>query len=539
MQKKGLVILLLVLLFCVSVIAQDVWDEDDDGFCSYMENGCPLELDCNDNNPMINPNAIEIINELDDDCNGLVDDINVQCSDSDLDGYSVPIQLGAVCGIEDCNDVAYAINPGKLEICDDAIDNNCNGLVDEDDSDCIIEEDSCQISADFTGIFGCDSFPTKVSSTYDGNTVWLILWTDNCDEQAEVYFDLYEYSEGLEPYFMESFEATVSLMNIDYGDGNGPTNEDVWAAAWVAEYFEDDDGSDPEFYFEARLKDSQGYERIVNSGMILSEMLTVAPCEDGSENCPIECSEFGEFGSDGEEYIEDCVPSKIDCSNAPWSSCSEVTKTKTRDVFKCIITGVDADCEQEVKSLLPDEQVCTPLTRPSVELGPKSVCGDGFCDDEEDCPEDCKKSSGSWWIFILIIILVTIISGVVYLVKNKMKNKPKEEKKATKLFSNEKDLQSVLNYIKAARTRGYTDAQINVMLTKGGWKSEQIKDAFSQAGQIKKSSSPFKVEKDEVAVLDYVKTAKQKGYTDVQIKEALSKSGRSKEQVDFIFKKLK
>ncbi|MBU2589322.1 MAG: putative metal-binding motif-containing protein [Nanoarchaeota archaeon] len=539
MRKRGLIALLFIILFCFSANAQDAWDEDEDGFCSYMEEGagCPIKLDCNDNNPMINPDALEIDNDLDDDCNGLVDDIDVQCSDSDLDGYNVPINPGALCGLEDCNDIVYSINPGILEICDDNIDNNCDDLVDEDDPDCITEENLCQISADFTGIFGCESFPTKVSSTYDGNTIWMILWTDNCDEQASVKFDLYEFSEGSEPFFIKSFDSTFSLMNIDYEDGNGSTNEDVWAAPWVAEYFEDDDGSDPEFYFKATLVDSQGFEKTINSGMVLNEMLSVSPCEEGNNECPIECVEFGQFGNDEMPIL--CDPSIIDCSLAPWSSCNEVINLKTRDVSKCIIEGADTECEQEVKSLLPNEQPCTPVVRPLVSVEPKIVCGDGFCEEEEDCPEDCKKSSVSWWIFILIILVIAVISGIVYLVKTKMKKgKPKEEKKL-QVFANEKDLESVLNYINAARKRGYTDIQINVMLTKGGWKAEQIKYAFSKVAIPVKETTPFKIAKDESAVLSYVENAKQKGYTDVQIKEALSKSGRSKEQIDYIFKKLK
>ena len=49
--------------------------------------------------------------------------------DSDGDGYT---DVGACTGSkDDCNDNDAAINPGAEEVCGDGIDNNCNGIVDE------------------------------------------------------------------------------------------------------------------------------------------------------------------------------------------------------------------------------------------------------------------------------------------------------------------------------------------------------------------------------------------------------------------------
>jgi hypothetical protein len=49
------------------------------------------------------------------------------CIDTDNDGYGSTCVQGA-----DCNDDDPDINPGRDEICGDGIDNNCNGLTDED-----------------------------------------------------------------------------------------------------------------------------------------------------------------------------------------------------------------------------------------------------------------------------------------------------------------------------------------------------------------------------------------------------------------------
>jgi len=55
------------------------------------------------------------------------------CTDVDRDGYSPEI---AGCGPVDCNDDDAAINPDAAEICDDNVDNDCNGLIDSADPSC-------------------------------------------------------------------------------------------------------------------------------------------------------------------------------------------------------------------------------------------------------------------------------------------------------------------------------------------------------------------------------------------------------------------
>lgn len=108
-------------------------DNDGDGFTN--------ETDCNDANVDVYPGAPEICDGLDNNCNGTIDEgvtLLPFYYDNDQDGYGddnnvvmacqLPSGLTATGG--DCNDTDNTIYPGAEEICD-ALDNNCDGIVDE------------------------------------------------------------------------------------------------------------------------------------------------------------------------------------------------------------------------------------------------------------------------------------------------------------------------------------------------------------------------------------------------------------------------
>ncbi len=108
-------------------------DCDEDGYTA--EDG-----DCNDDDPAVNPSAEEYCDDIDNDCDGQVDeDIgNLWYLDGDSDGWGDPDQGVQACSqpesyvsvAGDCDDSASAVHPDAVEICDD-VDNNCDGRVDE------------------------------------------------------------------------------------------------------------------------------------------------------------------------------------------------------------------------------------------------------------------------------------------------------------------------------------------------------------------------------------------------------------------------
>jgi hypothetical protein len=87
--------------------------------------------DCNDNDPLEHPNQIWY-KDIDNDgySNG---DVIVQCLRPA--NYKVASELTATSG--DCDDNNASINPGAAEVCNDGVDNNCDGNADSFDTDCI------------------------------------------------------------------------------------------------------------------------------------------------------------------------------------------------------------------------------------------------------------------------------------------------------------------------------------------------------------------------------------------------------------------
>jgi len=97
-------------------------DNDGDGYNT--------KRDCNDNDVTVwNLNSCgECLPEPPGGCGGTT------CTDNDGDTYATE---GGSCGLVDCDDTVAATNPGASEVCDDQIDNNCNGSVDSVDEGCV------------------------------------------------------------------------------------------------------------------------------------------------------------------------------------------------------------------------------------------------------------------------------------------------------------------------------------------------------------------------------------------------------------------
>ncbi len=133
------------LASCDDSDCDSVCDVDGDGFVGPSFGGD----DCDDADPSINPEAAELCDGIDNNCNGLtdiddpyIDDEIEWYPDGDGDGFGRDVEPqiqcdpppGAVSNNTDCLDDDPDIHPDATEICD-LRDNDCDALVDDDDPD--------------------------------------------------------------------------------------------------------------------------------------------------------------------------------------------------------------------------------------------------------------------------------------------------------------------------------------------------------------------------------------------------------------------
>ena len=132
-------------------------DLDSDGYgatgavitaCTQPVMSSPLDGDCDDESPSVYPQAMEVCNGVDDDCDLVIDESGAVGEvsffvDADGDGYGVSnssvlaclVQVGTAVLDGDCDDGDAAINPGATESCSDTSDLNCDGSTQFADQD--------------------------------------------------------------------------------------------------------------------------------------------------------------------------------------------------------------------------------------------------------------------------------------------------------------------------------------------------------------------------------------------------------------------
>ncbi len=232
---------------CDDLIDEDLaelWhqDADGDGFgdpdvtidsCDPDEGWVEPELatDCDDGDAAIHPDAEEICNGIDDDCDGRVDE-ELESSwytDADGDGFGDPgvawygCEPGAgwVENASDCDDANSGIHPDAPEICD-GLDNDCDGLIDDED-DSVTGTTTWYGDADGDG-YGDDASITRACEQPSGTSAY----GGDCDDGDAAF----------NPGALEEDCADPNDYNCDGSTGYADDDGDGWAAC------EDCDDSD-------------------------------------------------------------------------------------------------------------------------------------------------------------------------------------------------------------------------------------------------------------------------------------------------------
>jgi len=217
--------------------------------------------------------------------------------------------------------------------------------------------------------------------------------------------------------------------------------------------------------------------------------LKVSQCEEAG--CELVCDAPAGFNSIGlgpsSGPLIICNPS-WDCSDALWSECDSVTKTRTRNIAFCEFTGTgDEACEEESFAELKDEEDC--------------IVGGGVKVVERTAKPASKEPAeeGFPWFWLLLGLLLLAVGGgaAYYFLTHKKKAAGAGGAKAGESpFANPNDLNALMNYIKLSKQRNVPDAKIVVMLKRSGWRDDQIKFAWMKlakpqtAGQAKPAQQP-------------------------------------------------
>ena len=151
-------------------------DADSDGYAACQ--------DCNDADALVNPGAVELCNNLDDDCDSDVDEDAVDAAtwyvDTDGDGYGADTTVVACAQPADaaeyggdCDDADADYHPGAPETdCTDPNDYNCDGSVGYDDRD-------------GDGYPACEECDDADAAHFPGAVEYCDGADDNCDGQID------------------------------------------------------------------------------------------------------------------------------------------------------------------------------------------------------------------------------------------------------------------------------------------------------------------------------------------------------------------
>ncbi len=434
-------------------------DTDDDGYperaCYDTESDTILEeLDCDDNEVSQNPNAKEICNGEDDNCDDSVDE-GCPCMGGTTQNCGRDV---GVCktGLQLCIEGYWSICGGSgymapsKEACDDGLDNNCDSFIDENckcvegqKQDCGVEIGICKKGwqACYNGSFGsvCNDEVKGVTEVCNNNI------DDDCDttldgddSNCQVTTPVTTGAEHCKNRIQDAGE-----IGVDCGDSKDCPDCSEKSPAC-------------------------GYGKI-------EEKCTCGPAEYKTGYC---CN--------GKYYLTQCAESAKDSDS---DGCNDDKEFKLGTDPKSGDTDGDGllDCDSTEQYPLCNE--------------------DGSCDVEreypetlENCPPDCGKKGLGWltWVILVLILLALVGIGFYLYAKSKgyklsdlikkILGKKKEEKSIFQLkfpfihrapttltsTSTGRNVIKLRTFVNESLKKGYTKLQIKQSALKAGWTEQEI-----------------------------------------------------------------
>ncbi len=223
-------------------------DYNCDGSVAYADDdadGSPACEDCDDGDATRSPLLTEACNDIDDDCDGDIDeeatDAPTWYLDADSDGYGVESTLvtcdqpeGYAAQSGDCDDTTSRFHPGADEVdCANPNDYNCDGSVGYAD-------------ADSDGYAACQECDDTVATTYPGATEYCDGADNNCDgaadESTAVDASTWYADDDRDGYGAAAFSAVACDAPLNYvADNTDCDDTDVEVYPGAPEYCDGED----------------------------------------------------------------------------------------------------------------------------------------------------------------------------------------------------------------------------------------------------------------------------------------------------------
>ena len=376
---------------CDTIVPANELDSDGDGY-----RGC--ESDCNDGDPAINPDGIEICNDgIDQDCAG-GDALGTNVTywpDIDSDRYGDPSGAsvthceappkGYADNDLDCDDTAAARFPGNSESCD-GIDNDCDLAVPAEELDSDGDgERGCSGDCDDTdpgrNTMATETICNGVDDDCDPGTPDLV------DDDGDTVCNTVDVCTGDDATGDADGDGTCDDTDACYGDNSsGDGDSDGACANDVGGAPYDCDDTNAAIYPGA----PEICDRLDNACAGTPPDEDVDSDGDGMSICEGDCDDTNDTFYDG-------APELCDGHD---NSCDSVIPADESDADGDAEFACDSDCDD---------------TNAAVSSAATEVCGNGADDDcdgdvDENCPEEdsggCAASRADVWGGFLAVGLV-------------------------------------------------------------------------------------------------------------------------------------
>ncbi len=307
-------------------------DVDDDGWgdalgdlqaCEEPSGYTDRAGDCDDNVAAVNPNAWEICDGIDNDCDASIDEYGAVGSaifyqDDDSDGYGDSLSGTAACSApsgfvdndEDCDDTSDAINPLATEVCD-GVDNDCDDVIDT------IDADSDGFLAEACGGGDCDDSNASINPGVSE------VWYDGTDADCDGVSDYDADGDGVDSDAHGGTDCDDTDAAIYPGASDTPYDGIDTDCSGGSDYDLDGDGHDAVAYSGDDCNDSDA---------------TISPSasETWYDGVDSDCSGGSDYDADLDGFLASSAGG-VDCDDTDGSIYPGAAETW--------YDGVDSDCD--------------------------------------------------------------------------------------------------------------------------------------------------------------------------------------------------